>query len=233
MSGLPGSEIPNDLDAWDAHICEHGRKPCVATDSVYAALPPLKDYEVIVEKHDGALVIDEAHALGLLGKHGRGGVEHFNISKKHVLITGSLSKAAGVSGGFVSGLKGCIDAIRSTTAYATTSAMPLPTVAAATKAIDFFIENPDKIKLLQERSLRVKQALADAGYDMPVNPAPGINIFIEDKEKSKHLANKLEKAGIYPSFISYPEKPDYFRFTLSSAHSEEQIEMLIGVLTSH
>ena len=233
MSGLPGSEIPTDLDAWDAHIREHGRKPCVVSDSVYATLPPLKDYEAIVEAHDGALVIDEAHAMGLLGEHGRGGVEHFTISKKHLLITGSLSKAAGVTGGFVSGLAPCIAAVRNTTAYATTSGMPLPTVAAATKAIDFFIENPDKIKLIQERSLRVKQALADAGYDMPINPAPGINIFIEDKQESQRLADMLEKAGIYPSFISYPEKPDYFRFTLSSAHSENQIQMLLDVLISN
>lgn len=233
MSGLPSSEIPTDLSIWDAHIREHGRKPCVVTDSVYSELPPLNDYADIVEKYEGALVIDEAHAIGLLGEHGRGGVEHFNISKKHLLITGSLSKAAGVAGGFVSGLTNCIAGIRTTTAYATTSAMPLPTVAAATKAIDFFMNNPQTIKDLQERSLYVKLNLANCGYDIPVNPAPGINIFIKDKEESKTLADKLEKAGIYPSLISYPEKPDYFRFTLSSAHSEEQVEQLLSVLKSH
>lgn len=233
MSGLPGSEIPDDLEIWENHIKNHGRKPCVVSDTVYAKLPPLKDYEAIVEKYDGALVLDEAHAMGLLGEHGRGGVEYFNISKKHLLITGSLSKAAGVAGGFVSGLKGCVAGIRKTTAYATTSAMPLPTVAAATKAIDFFMENLALIKMLQERSLVVKQKLNDCGYDIPVNPSPALNIFIKDKSESDRLVNKLEEAGIYPSFISYPEKPDYFRFTLSSAHSDEQVEQLLGVLIAH
>ncbi len=233
ISGLPGSPIPENLKVWDAHIREHGRKPCVVTDSVYATLPPLKDYESIVEKYEGALVVDEAHALGLLGKNGRGGFEHFDLSQKHLLLTGSLSKAVGVAGGYISGLKRCIDAVRTTTAYATTSAMPLPTVAAATKAIDFFIDNPQKIKLIQNRSIKFKQTLANAGYDMPVNPAPGVNIFIKEKQESRQLAQKLEKAGIYPSFIRYPEKPDYFRFTLSSAHSEEQIERLLSVLISH
>lgn len=233
MSGLPSSEIPSDLAIWDAHIREHGRKPCVVSDSVYSTLPPLQDYANIVEKYDGALVIDEAHAMGLLGEHGRGGVEHFNISKKHLLITGSLSKAVGVTGGFISGLAGCITAVRTSTAYATTSGMPLPTVAAATKAIDFLMKNSDLIKMLQERSLVVKQKLNDWGYDIPVNPAPGINIFIDGKEDSDRLVKMLENAGIYPSYIRYPEKPDYFRFTLSSAHSEEQVGMLLEVLKKH
>lgn len=230
MSGLPGSEIPEDIQAWDAQIREHGRKPCVVTDSVYAQLPPLKDYEAIVEKYDGALVIDEAHALGLLGEHGRGAVELFDISKKHLLVTGSLSKAVGVSGGFVSGLKGCVSAIRDTTSYATTSAMPLPTVAATIASLKYLKDNPQLIKLIQDRSLRVKKELNDCGYDVPVNAAPGINIFIEDRSESKRLADMLEKAGIYPSYIRYPEKLDYFRFTLSSAHSDAEIDLLVGVL---
>ena len=230
MSGLPGSKIPEDMNKWDAHIKEHGRKPCVVTDSVYAQLPPLKEYEAIVNKYEGALVIDEAHALGILGKHGRGGFEQDNIGKKHLLLTGSLSKAIGVAGGFVSGLAGCVAGVRKTTAYATTSAMPLPTVAAAIASIDYLIKNDHLIKLIQKRSLTVKQELADCGYDIPVNASPGINIFIEDKNKSKRLADMLQKAGIYPSYIRYPEKPDYFRFTLSSAHSDTEVEKLISVL---
>ena len=230
MSRLPGMEIPEDIDTWHAHIKEHGKKPCVVTDSVYAKLPPLKEYEAVVEKYEGALVIDEAHAMGLLGEHGRGAVEQDHISKKHLLITGSLSKAVGVAGGFVSGLAGCISGIRDTTAYATTSAMPLPTVAAAIASIDHLIENRQIITLLQKRSLKVKRELADQGYDIPVNAAPGINIFIEDNNESDRLAKMLEEAGIYPSFIRYPEKPDYFRFTLSSAHSEEEIDLLVRVL---
>jgi 7-keto-8-aminopelargonate synthetase-like enzyme len=230
MSGLPGMEIPADLDLWDAHIRDHGKKPCVITDSVYAELPPLKDYETIVEKYDGALVIDEAHAIGILGEHGRGLVEQLAVSKKHLLITGSLSKAVGVAGGFVSGLAGCVKAVRSTTAYATTSAMPLPTVAAATASLDYLTRNPQLFKLIQQRSLKVKEELRDGGFDIPVNEAPGINIYIEDHQDSKRLAGMLEKAGIYPSYIRYPQKPDYFRFTLSSAHTDEEIDLLINVL---
>ena len=230
MSGLPSLKIPEDLEKWSGHIKEHGRKPCVVTDSVYAQLPPLKDYEAIVEKYEGALVIDEAHAMGLLGEHGRGAVEQFNISKKHLLITGSLSKAVGVAGGFVSGLSGCVAGVRKTTAYATTSAMPLPTVAAAIASLDYLNDNQDLITLIQRRSLKIKQELQTCGYNIPVNNIPGINIFIEDKNESKRLADMLENAGIYPSFIHYPEKPDYFRFTLSSVHSDEEIEKLISVL---
>jgi len=230
ISGLPGMEIPEDMDKWHAHIQEHGRKPCVVTDSVYSSLPPLKDYESIVNRYEGAFVIDEAHALGILGENGRGGFEQDNISKKHLLLTGSLSKAVGVAGGFVSGLAGCVAGVRQTTAYATTSAMPLPTVAAAIASIDYLIENKHLVKLIRERSQKIKQELHDHGYNVPVNMTPGINIYFDDKKESKRLAVMLENAGIYPSYISYPEKPDYFRFTLSSAHSDEDISKLLEVL---
>ena len=230
MAGLPNMEIPKDPKAWEDHIKEHERKPCVVTDSVYSTLPPLKEYESIVNKFEGALVIDEAHAMGILGKHGRGGFEQDNIGKKHLLLTGSLSKAIGVAGGFVSGLAGCVSGVRKTTAYATTSAMPLPMVAAAISSIDFLIKNNHLVELIQRRSLRVKQELAQCGYDMQINATPGINIYVEDKNESKRLVGMLEKAGIYPSYISYPEKPDYFRFTLSSMHSEKEIDLLLRVL---
>jgi len=233
MSGLPKFVIPEAIKELDKHIKEHGKKPCIITDGLYSFLPPLQDYADIVEKHEGALIIDDAHAIGILGEHGRGSVEHFNISKKHLLITGSLSKAVGISGGFVSGLAGCVRAIRDTIAYATTSAMPLPMVAAAITSLELLQENTELITGLQQRSLKTKQYLFDLGYDVPVIPSPTISIIIDKPKDVDKLRDLLINANIYPSLISYPEKPDYFRFALSSAHSDKDVEKLLNVLTSH
>ncbi|MCD6446746.1 MAG: pyridoxal phosphate-dependent aminotransferase family protein [Candidatus Marinimicrobia bacterium] len=233
MSGLEKHIIPEDMKELDEHIQSHGKKPCIITDGLYSFLPPLQDYAEIVEKYEGAFLVDEAHAIGILGDHGRGAVEYFNISKKHLLITGSLSKAVGVSGGFVSGLTECVRAIRDTIAYATTSAMPLPMVAAAITSLELLQENTELITDLQQRSLKAKQYLFDLGYDVPVIPSPTISIYIEDHQKVDSLKQLLIDANIYPSLIRYPEKPDYFRFALSSAHSDEEIEKLLNVLTSH
>ncbi len=233
MSGLEKHIIPEDMKELDEHIQNHGKKPCIITDGLYSYIPPIQEYAEIVEKYEGALVIDEAHAIGILGDLGRGAVEYFNISKKHLLITGSLSKAVGVSGGFVSGLTGCVHAIRDTIAYATTSAMPLPMVAAAITSLELLQENTELITDLQQRSLKAKQYLFDLGYDVPVIPSPTISINIDNSKKVDKLREMLIDAEIYPSLIRYPEKPDYFRFALSSAHSDEEIEKLLNVLTSH
>ena len=230
MSGLPKYVLPENFDELDSHIREHGKKPCIITDGLYEDIPPLKEYAQIVEKYEGALVIDEAHAIGILGEHGRGAVEYLNISKKHLLITGSLSKAAGVSGGFVSGLSGCVDAIRNTCAYATTSAMPLPMAAAAITSLEYIQDNSAMIHTFQQRCLKTKQQLLDLGYSVPVIPSPVISINIDNTDDIDKLRTLLTDAEIYPSLISYPEKQDYFRFALSSAHSDEEIEKLIAVL---
>ena len=233
MSGLPKYELPENLKKLDDHIREHGKKPCIVTDGLYSFLPPLKDYAAIVEKYEGALVIDDAHAIGILGKYGRGSVEHFNISKKHLLITGSLSKAVGVSGGFVSGLTGCVRAVRDTIAYATTSAMPLPMVAAAITSLEYLQDNTKLITDFQQRCIKYKQYLFDLGYDVPVIPSPTISINIDDPKKVDMLREMLIDAKIYPSLIRYPEKADYFRFALSSAHSDKDIEKLLSVLKKY
>ena len=230
MSGLEKHVIPKDMKELDKHIKSHGKKPCIITDGLYSFLPPLQDYADIVEKYEGALVIDDAHAICILGEHGRGSVEHFNISKKHLLITGSLSKAVGVSGGFVSGLAECVRAVRDTIAYATTSAMPLPMVAAAITSLELLQENTELISGLQQRCLKTKQYLFDLGYDVPVIPSPTISINIDGPESADKLREMLIAAEIYPSLIRYPEKPDYFRFALSSAHEDKQVERLLSVL---
>ncbi len=230
MSGLEKHIIPEDMKELDEHIQNHGKKPCIITDGLYSYIPPIQEYAEIVEKYEGALVIDEAHAIGILGERGRGAVEYFNISKKHLLITGSLSKAVGVSGGFVSGLTECVRAIRDTCAYAATSAMPLPMVVAAITSLELLQENTKLITDLQQRCLKAKQYLFDLGYDVPVIPSPTISIHIEDHQKADSLKQLLIDANIYPSLIRYPEKPDYFRFALSSAHSDGEINKLLGVL---
>ncbi len=230
MSGLAKHVIPENIKDLDAHIQKHGKKPCIVTDGLYSYLPPLKEYAEIVERYAGALLVDEAHAIGILGEHGRGAVEYFNISKKHLLITGSLSKALGAAGGFVSGLTQCIEAVRETDTYAATSALSLPLAAAGIASLDYLRDNPILIRNFQQRCLETKQHLIDAGYDIPLIPSPVISIFISDTGRVNALKHALINAGIYPSFIHYPEKPGYFRFALSSAHSKADISCLLEVL---
>lgn len=230
MSGLPAFTIPESISGLDTLIARQAKKPLIITDGVYSDLPPLPAYHELVKKYDGALLIDEAHALGILGDHGRGASEHFHLSTDHLLLTGSLSKALGAAGGFVSGLTQCIEAVRETRTYATTSALSLPLAAAGIASLDYLRDNSILIRNFQQRCLQTKQQLINAGYNIPLIPSPVISIFISDTDRINALKHALINAEIYPSFIHYPEKPGYFRFALSSAHSEVDISCLLEVL---
>ncbi|MDZ7796247.1 MAG: pyridoxal phosphate-dependent aminotransferase family protein [Candidatus Marinimicrobia bacterium] len=230
ISGLPAFEIPDSREQFDALIRKGAKKPLIVTDGVYDHLPPLPEYHALAEKHEGVLLIDEAHALGILGKHGRGAFEHFDLDTGRLLLTGSLSKACGTSGGFVAGPSQCIEKLRSTCTYATTSAPSLPMTAAGIASFDFLSGHSRLIRDFQKRCLKIKQRVRDMGYNIPVIPTPVISICFQHKKDAAVLRDELVKAGIYPPLISYPGKSDYFRFALSSAHADKDIERLLDVL---
>lgn len=230
-SGLPGTAIPSETTIFEEHLRAKGGNPLIITDGIYADLPPLDLYFHLAEKYDGLLLIDEAHSLGILGEYGRGAAEYFNINGKRIILSGSLSKAIGTSGGFVAGPKELIDRVRNTCAYATTSALSLPIAAASTASLNWLRDHPEMIRGFQERCLKAKERLIAAGYDMPAIPAPVISIHISDRKRVNALKNALMTDRIYPSLIRYPGKPDYFRFALSAVHSEADIDRLIRILT--
>ncbi|MBW6457768.1 MAG: pyridoxal phosphate-dependent aminotransferase family protein [FCB group bacterium] len=230
MSGLTGVEIPADTTALEKYIREHTCLPLFITDGIYSDLPPLDLYYRLAEKYKGRLLIDEAHSLGILGEHGRGAAEYFNIGGKRVIFSGSLSKAVGTAGGFVAGPKELIARIRSTCAYATTSALSLPLAAAGTASLSWLRDHPDMIRDFQRRCLNAKEQLIRAGYDIPPTPTPVISIHISDRKRTSSLKQALVDEGIYPSLIRYPGKPDYFRFALSAVHSDAEIDRLLRVL---
>lgn len=229
-SSLPAYEIPDSHEEFDVLIRKGAKKPLIVTDGVYDHLPPLPEYHALAKKHEGVLLIDEAHALGILGEHGRGAFEHFDLDTGRLLLTGSLSKACGASGGFVAGPSQCIEKLRNTCTYATTSAPPLPLTAAGIASFDFFSKHSPLIRNFQKRCLKIKQHVRDMGYNIPVIPTPVISICFENKKNASALRHELLKAGIYPPLIRYPGKPDYFRFALSSAHGDKDVERLLDVL---
>ncbi|MDD3094956.1 MAG: pyridoxal phosphate-dependent aminotransferase family protein [bacterium] len=230
MSGLPKIAIPSDPEELSAEIAWNEKRPLIISDGVYGTLPPLPDYLRLAERFDGLLIIDEAHALGILGKRGRGAAEHFFLKSPRIILSGSLGKALGAAGGFVSGPKSYIDAVLKTCAYGTTSALSLPLAAAAIAALDYLDANAAMMADFRKRCVKTKKDLNAMGYNVPVIPTPVIGISMPDAAGTDALKNSLIGAGIYPSLIRYPGKNDYFRFALSSRHGEEHISRLIEAL---
>lgn len=200
------------------------------TGSVYSPIVPADRYAQIAKEYKGMLLVDEAHTAGVLGHTGRGIREHFKLCSEHYLISGTLSKAFGTYGGYIAGGKRWIEAIRyAAHAYQGSSAFPLPLCAAGMKAIDIIDRSPEKVHTLQDNSLKVKQYLSEKGFSLPLTPTPTIPVLFDNPEQTEKLKKNLQEARIYPTYIFYPGGPreGYFRFALSSAHSQEDINTFL------
>lgn len=200
------------------------------TGSVYSPIVPADRYMQIAVKYDGMLLVDEAHTAGILGKTGRGIREHFNLPKERYLISGTLSKAFGTYGGFIAGDKRWIDPVRyGAHAYQGSSAFPMPLCAAGKKAIEIIENSPGRVQKLQQLSLRAKTYLREKGFQLPLTPTPTIPVLYDNPVQVEKLKILLRKAGIYPTYIFYPGGPKegYFRFALSSVHTNDDINTFI------
>ncbi|MDD3807369.1 MAG: pyridoxal phosphate-dependent aminotransferase family protein [Candidatus Marinimicrobia bacterium] len=206
------------------------------TWSVYSTIVPADRYMDIAEKYNGMLLVDEAHTAGVLGKTGRGIREHFCLSSERYLISGTLSKAFGTYGGFLVGSKHWIEPVRNSShVFHGSSAFPLPLCAAGLKALEIIDHSADRVQKLQKTSLEVKQHLQEQGFHIPLSPTPIISILFDHLDHVEKMKSLLIKSGIYPSYIFYPGGPTegYFRFALSSAHSEEEIQTFLTSLSQY
>ncbi|MEA3499960.1 MAG: pyridoxal phosphate-dependent aminotransferase family protein [Candidatus Marinimicrobia bacterium] len=226
----------NDLKIKMETYCKSDTRPLIITEGVGLTMngniPPLDKYLKLAKQFNGTVISDDAHSVGILGKTGKGTWEHFNLSRKNLIQVGTLSKAFGVYGGFVVGKKELIRKIKNSNVYIGSSAFPLPLCKASIKSLQILKNNQQMILDLQKRSLNFKKRLNEIGFNVNISPTPVINLSFKDENINQILKNILVESKIYPSFIKYLNGPKkgYFRFALSSEHSDEQIEKLYSCL---
>jgi len=228
----------NDLEQkMRDHVKPH-HQPLILTDGVFAArgeIPPLADYAKIVATYDAKILIDDAHAMAVVGKTGKGSWEDEGISRDCFYQTGTLSKGFGIYGGIIPANKKLIASIQQkSAAFIGSTGLPLPVAAAAINSIEYIQKNNHLITDLQLRSIKLKQKFIQLGFDLPQSPSPIISITFYDEKKNDRLYQLLLTNGIYPPFINYPGAPrgGHFRFALSSFHSDAQIHSLYNVVKS-
>ncbi|MCP4350206.1 MAG: pyridoxal phosphate-dependent aminotransferase family protein [Desulfobacterales bacterium] len=201
----------------------------IAIDNTGPILAPLDEYLTIAEEFSGKVVIDDAHAVGVVGITGKGSWEQLQLSPNKIIQTASLSKAFGTYGGFVVGDNDLIAKIKKTPSYLGSSPLPLPICAAAVEALNILHKNYSIIPDFQKRVLELKTKLRNSGVCIPVNPIPVILIVPECEKNAEEFKQILLKNKIYPYVIKdYPGLPadGLFIFSLSSAHKREQFEIL-------
>jgi len=213
-------------------------RPLVLTDGVFPArgeMAPLKEYADVLQQYDGKMVVDDAHAVAVIGSSGKGSWEDQGISRERLYQTGTLSKGFGVGGSIIPADNALVDTIHNKSlAFVGCTGLALPLAAAAIESVAFLISHRHFITDLQDRSVALKQKFKSIGFSMPETPAPIFSITHNDIDKNQRLSGLLMDSGIYPPFVNYPGAPPggHFRFILTSSTTEDQEDLLFKTIAS-
>ncbi|HWX22081.1 MAG TPA: pyridoxal phosphate-dependent aminotransferase family protein [Candidatus Binatia bacterium] len=217
--------------------CGPGSKVILLTDGMFSrdgTAAPLKAYLEVLPL-DAVMLVDDAHGAGVLGRTGRGSVEHAGVSRRRVIQTVTLSKAFGAYGGAIlatAALRRQI--INRSQLFVGSTPLPLPLANAALQAVKLVQTDKSLRHRLAHNAGYLKQGLRTAGLPVPDAPGPIVAVVPKRPGAAARISRRLLEVGIYPPFIHYPGGPagGYFRFVVSSEHSRRQLDGLIGALVA-
>jgi 5-aminolevulinate synthase len=228
---------PEDLNRKLAALPANATK-IVAFESVYSMdgdIAPIEAILDVCEKHGALSYIDEVHAVGMYGPRGGGVAEELGLMDRITLIEGTLGKAFGVVGGYITGSEALCDFIRSfASGFIFTTALPPAVATAAQTSIKHLKESTEERRLQKERVAYLRKRLDQEGIPHIDNPSHIIPVMIKDPVKCRMLSDYLmQQYGIYVQPINYPTVPkgtERLRFTPSPLHSVDDIEHLVLAL---
>lgn len=213
------------------------QKRLIVTDSVFSMdgdISPLPELLRLAEEYDCLLMIDEAHATGVLGESGRGALEHFGLKANPRLIQmGTLSKALGGLGGFVCGSRELIDyLVNCSRSFIFSTALPAALCASALEAIKIIEKDKSRLQRLKENADFLRDGLRALGFDTLASQTPIIPILTKDPRRTMELSQKLFKKGIFVQGIRPPAVPAgscRLRLTVTSAHTQDDLNLVLDI----
>ena len=243
LDGIPG-EIKK-IQFYEHSNAEHlesllkksQNRSLIITDGIFALtgeIAPLDQIYLLAQKYNALLIVDDAHATGILGDNGRGTPEHFNLNNAPNLYQSeTMSKALGGYGGFISSNRKIIQNIRSGSRfYGASTALPPPIVAAGCASVTYLQKHPELLQQLKDNIHLLKAGIRELDFSVTEDLTPIIPLFFNRLDEAQNLSSYLEENNIIAPCVSYPVKMDKFlvRITVSAIHTQEQIENLLLVL---
>ncbi|QMV19369.1 glycine C-acetyltransferase [Granulicella sp. 5B5] len=222
---------------------EPGRK-LVITDGVFSMdgdIGPVKELCDLCDRYGAIMMVDDAHASGVLGRNGRGSVDHFGCTQRVDVQVGTLSKAIGALGGYVCGSRDLIDYLHHRARPFLFSTSHPPSVAASCMAAFDILENePERIGRLWVNTKYFQAQLAGAGFDIggkstPKSETPITPIIVGDGRQTMEFSKALFEQGVMATGIAFPTVPEgkaRVRCIMTSEHMQSQIDTALEVLTS-
>jgi len=200
---------------------------------LFGTVFPLPEVLALLDRKDFLVLIDDAHAFGVLGEKGRGTAEFHGYTGPRVLSCSTLSKAFGSFGGCVPGTRALTSSLRKRSlAYNCSTPPPAPVIGAALAAFEYVNKNTGLIARLRENACFLKEGLAVIGLPSDNPTVPIAPLYFNEPEKLEKLSQKLLEEGILAPLVNYPGSPDggLIRLAVSAAHSQDQISRLLECL---
>jgi 8-amino-7-oxononanoate synthase len=236
----------NDLDdleeklKWATSAARHSslvtRHILIVTESVFSMdgdAAPLREIVALKEKYGAWLMVDEAHATGILGKYGCGLADALGISQQTEIQMGTLGKALGASGGYIAGSRALIDFLANRARSLIFSTAPVSAAAAAATAGIQIAQSAEGEKLRKQLGQRIAEFQPAIGHRPSAIPAAIVPLILGDEERALAAATKLREQNIFVPAIRYPtvaRGAARLRVTLTAAHSAADVATLAGAL---
>lgn len=210
------------------------RRRMIVTDGVFSMdgdVAPLPEIVDLAERYDAFVMVDDAHASGVMGPNGRGTPAHFGVSERVQVQIGTLSKAVGAVGGYVAGERRLIDYLVSVARpFTFSSSHPASVIATCSAAVDVMLEEPERIRRLWDNARHFKEGLKTLGFDTGASETPITPVIVGDTRKAQAFSARLFEEGVFALAITFPivaRGKDRLRTIVSAGHSVRDLDFAL------
>lgn len=223
----------NDMEALGRRLEQlpHEAGKLIVADGVFSMegdIIKLPELVRLAKKHNAAVMVDDAHGIGVLGKHGSGTASHFGLEDDVHLIMGTFSKSLASLGGFIASDAATIDYLKHNSRTLVFSASMSPANAAAVlAALKIMINEPERIAQLWKNTERMKQGLISLGFHLGDSETPILPVYVHDMLKTFQFCKRLEQEGVFVNPVVSPGVPvgdELLRVSLMATHTFAQID---------
>lgn len=238
MTSVVRTFIHNDLNSLEnvMRLNSNGKYQTkfICVDGVYSMdgdIAPLPGIVEIAKKYGAYVYVDDAHAIGVIGKNGKGSSEHFNMEGKIDVIAGTMSKAIGSIGGFIASTKEMVEYLRYySRAYMFSTAGSPVAAACSIAAIDVILNEPELRQKLWHNIEYFKEKLLKLGFNIGGTETAIFPVIVGDNYKTKEMVKYLDKNNIYCNMILYPAVPQELsrlRISLTAGHTDAHLDAIV------
>jgi len=213
------------------------KRRLVITDGVFSMdgdIAPLPKIAALARAHGAIMMIDDAHSSGVLGRAGRGTVDHFDVHGQVDVQVGTLSKAIGVLGGYVCGSKSLIDYLyHRARPFLFSTSHPPAVAAACLTAFDVLEEEPERIERLWANTKRFKAGLKRLGFDTGTSETPITPIMVGEADLAMRFSDRLFERGVFAQGIGFPtvaKGKARLRTIVTATHTDEDLDRALSIL---